>query len=125
TAQAAQAVPAQSADDAGGDGMSQAERIAYGNDEVAHAQPVGIAQRQLSEIFSVDLNHGKIRVGILADKLGVEFAPIVEAHGYRLGVIHHVVIGDDDALVGINDDAGAGRHALSWHGRLLRQVEEV
>ena len=56
----------------------------------------------------IDLHHGDVGGRIAADDLGFEIAAVLQRHGDLGGVIHHVRVGDDVAVLGVDDHAGAG-----------------
>ena len=59
----------------------------------------------------VDLEQREVGLLVGADDLGVELAVVGEAHLHRLGVVDHVVVGDDVA-VALHHEARAERHAV-------------
>ena len=61
--------------------------------------------------FGVDLQEREVGLLVGADHLGVELAVVGEAHLHRLGLVHHVVVGDDVA-VALHHEARAERHAV-------------
>src|SRR5699024_8291573 len=71
-----EAVATEAADDAGGDGLGQAERVADGNDEVADPQLVRVGYRQFGQVVGVDLYHRHVGRRRAADQLGLEFAVV-------------------------------------------------
>ena len=61
--------------------------------------------------FVVDLEQREVGLLVGADDLGVELAVVGEADLHGLGVVDHVVVGDDVA-VALDHEARAERHAL-------------
>ena len=62
------------ADNAGGHGLRQAERLTDGNDPVADFQRLGIAESGNRQIVGVDFNHSDIAFRVSADDFRFEFA---------------------------------------------------
>jgi len=98
----------QPADDSRSDGMLQAEGVADGYDEIADLEARGIAERHLREPLGTHLEHGDVRVLVAADHLGLEVAPVLQRHGDLVRVLDDVCVGDDVALLGVDNDARAG-----------------
>src|SRR5690606_10667264 len=63
----AQLTAAQGADDATGDGLPNAERVADGQNTVPHGQCVGVAQHDHGQFVEFDLENGQVGVGVGAD----------------------------------------------------------
>src|SRR5581483_2142151 len=120
----AEAGAAQSAHDAGSDGLTEPERIADGHHEVADFEPFGVAKRQGSEILGRYLDNGYVRVGVSTDPRGLETAAVGERHRDLIGMLNHVIVGDDETLLRINDHARSGGAYLPF-GRKLGEVEEA
>ena len=88
-------------DDAAGDRLLQAERVADGDDEIADlcaVLGVGEAQCRQALVRITDAQHGEIDTRIGEHQFGVKLAPIVEDDLQRLGAFDDVVVGDDDAV---------------------------
>src|ERR1035437_1637331 len=94
----AQIVAAGSADDAHGDGLADAERIADGQHVVAHLHLIGIANGDGLQGASVHLEYGNVGLRIGAYHAGFILVLIVHDHGHGGGVIHHVVVGQNVAI---------------------------
>src|SRR5690606_28491386 len=87
-----------------------------------------------------DLDDGQVRAFVAADQLGLEFAAVAELDRDFLGVLDHVVVGDDEA-VARDEEArtGAGgqlgvrllalartaRRAGNRHGAEARNLEHA
>ena len=69
----------------------------------------------------IDLEHRDVGVGIAADDLGLELAPVEQPDRDLLGAFDHVVVGEDVA-VGRDDEAGAA--ALLDLGLLAERGEK-
>ena len=102
------------ADDAGGDGAGQAERVADGHDRVADGDLVGVADRDRGEVARgvLDRDDGQVGRGVGAADLGVVGAAVGEGHGELLGAGDDVVVGEHVARL-VDDDAGALAAALA------------
>ena len=105
--------PAGGGDDAHGDGLADAERVADGEDHVAHAELVAVGQGDGGQVLGLDLDDGDVGLRIGADDLGGELAVVVEQHLQLVRPLDDVVVGDDVA-VGGDDDAGAEALLLAF-----------
>ena len=111
-------------DDARGHGLPEAERIPHGDDEIPDAQRAGIGQRNLDQIVGIHPQHGNVGITVAADNFGAQFAPVLERYVDFVGVLDHVLVGQDQAVGGIDDDPGAqaGRFLDAFD---IGQVEEA
>ena len=105
-------------DDSGGDGLRKCKRAADGNDPVAHLRAVGIAELYGGQrMVGLDLQHGDVGCLVGADNSGETalHESVVrvgrEPDPYLVGLVDHMVIGDDVAA-GVNDKSGAERLLL-------------
>lgn len=89
-------------DDTCRDGRLQVERRADGKHPLAEAQRVGTAERQRRQILRLDLNQRNVGCGVATDDFGVERATVVEFHTQFGGVLDHMVVGYDIAVLGEN-----------------------
>ncbi len=103
---------AERGNDAGGHGLAKTERIADCDNEIAHAQLLGIGERNVDQVFRRHLDHGDIGVRITADDGRAELAPVGQRHVDFVGILDHVVIGQDQPARGVDDDAGAETRGL-------------
>ena len=116
---------AERADDPRGHGLTEAERIADREDEIADLQAIGITHRHRRQTTGGDLQHGDIGLGIAADQPRLE-TPIVLCGDLDAGgVFDDVSVGQYIALRGVDDHAGTGRLGLALDRLLLLQVEEA
>ena len=97
-------------DDAVGDRLADAERIADRQHHVADLQLVGIGERQSGKALlgALDAQHRKIAALILEHDVGGEFALVGQRDLHFAGALDDVIIGDDETGR-IDDDAGAER----------------
>src|SRR5699024_5366686 len=101
-------VPVQGADGAGGEGEGQlTQGVADGYHIVAHIQIVRISQHHGGEAFRFDFQHRHVVGGVIAYQLGVIGLPFIHGNGDGIRIFHHVVVGEDVAVIG-DDEAGAG-----------------
>jgi hypothetical protein len=119
----AQARAAQGADDPGGHGLPEAERIADGDHEVADTQAVGIGQRQSGQVAAGHLDYRHVAFRIGTDHLGFEPATVVEGDHDGVSAVDDVVIGDDETPTRVHYHSGADalRPALA---RLVGDIEK-
>ena len=98
--------PAEGADDAGGDGRLEAERVADGDDELPDAQARESPSRAGDEVGRVDAHDREVGVRIVADELCREVAPVGQRDAERVGAVDDVAVGQDEA-VAREEEAGA------------------
>src|SRR5690606_21820281 len=105
-------VTAAGRDDAGGDGATQAERVADGNHPVAHAHVFAgeVDEGQVGD--AIDLDHSQVGALVGADDGGGLFVTVLEDDGHLGGVGYDVVVGDEIA-VSRNGKARTGSHELA------------
>ena len=102
-------LPILGADKTGGEGEGQlAQRVADGHHAVAHVQVVGVAQNHRGQPLGVHLQDGHVVAFVVADEGRVIGVAVVHGYGDAVGVFHHVVVGQDIAVLG-EDEAGTGR----------------
>ena len=95
-------------DDAAGHRLSDPERIADGQHQIADFQTVGIAERDRREFdaLRVETKHRKVGLFVFEDELGRELPPVGKRHG-DLGLPASL----NDVIVGDHDPVGADKHA--------------
>ena len=100
-------------DDAVGDRLLQAERVADGQHLIADLQPVRAPQAHDREPRQPDRQQRQVGVRITAHHLGHRAAAVGQLHLDAGGIGDHVVVGDDVAAL-VHDHARAQRalHAL-------------
>ena len=104
--------------------MAEAERIADGDDEIADFRAIGIGDRQVDEVAGLDLEHRDVGAGIGADDFRLQRAVVEQLHGDVRGVLDDVRVGDDVAVLRVDDHARAGALEFTL-ARLVRHVEEA
>ncbi len=108
----------QGADDARRDRTLKAEGIADGDHKLADADGAGIAELGMDEVVRMQPQDGEIAVGIVADEIGRERSSVGESGLYRGRAMHHVAVGEHEA-VGRKDHARAGAERyLAHRGRI-------
>ena len=97
-------------DDAGGHGAAETERIAHRDHPLARLHVRGIAELDVGQrLVRHRSSAPRCRcAGRVPTTLAGSCVPSSSVTDDRLGVLHHVVVGDDGA-VGIDDEAGAAR----------------
>ena len=107
----------QSRDDAVRHGLTDAERIADGEHDVAHLERVGIGEIQHRKLLVrvLEAQHGEIAALVLEHDFGLEFALVGERHLDLVGALDHVHVGDHEA--GRVDDHAGAQRALDLRGR--------
>ena len=104
----AQGAP-QSRDHPGGHALRVSQRIADGDRHLADTQHRGVAEfHERQRRRGADTQHGKIRVGIVADEISLDAGLLVQAHEQPLGAVHDMAVGEQIA-VGGEQKPGTGR----------------
>ena len=113
---------AERADDAGGHGCLEAQRVADRDHQLADPQPRRASERRMRQARRLQAQDGKIGGGIVADAFGIELAPVGQAAGEASGPGDHMAIGEEIA-VGREQHAraGAGPAPAPRHGYGPRQ----
>ena len=93
-------------DDASGHGVLEAEGRANGQHPFTHAQVTHLADGDHGQVLGLDLEHRNVSLGVGPQHLGLQFAAVGEFDGDLLGPLHHVGVGQDDA-VGADDETRA------------------
>src|SRR6056297_188389 len=120
-----QAEAAQRTHDARGHRVLQAEGIADGDDEIADLEDVGVADGQFDQPVFLDLQQRDVRAWVRTDDLGFQRAVVEQGDLDLVGAVHHVVVGDDIAVVRVHDDARARALHPALPGLLVGQAEEA
>ncbi len=84
----------------------EAERRADRHHPLADLERGRFADLHDRQVGGVDLQHGNIALRVHTEHARLEFAAIGELHRDALGAVHHVCVGEDDA-VGADDEPGA------------------
>ncbi len=107
-------IAATSRDNTGCHCATKAKRIADGKNPVTNPQSVGITKLNSGEVNSVWINFQNRDVGflVLTQYFGLERLIIGQNDGDLLGILDHMIVGDDNALF-INDEAGAKRRGAA------------
>ena len=79
--------------------------IADGQNDVAHLNLGTVRQGDGGKVMRVNLHHGDIGLLVLADDFGGEFAAVLQGDFHLVGIVHHMIVGEDIAVLG-HDDAG-------------------
>ena len=86
----------------------EVQRVADGDDLVAHLQLRRVAERRRHHLAAADLDEGDVVGGEAAHQLGRLGGAVGEPHRELVGVGDDVGVGEDQAVVA-DDHAGAGR----------------
>ena len=87
--------------------MPQTKRVTHGHREITDAEFVGVGNGNLRQVAGVlNLQQSDIALVVAADKLSVELTAIIKLNADFLRLIDDVIIGQDVAFGGINDDPG-------------------
>ena len=115
--------PGECGHDAGGDSLADTERIADGNGDIPHFDPVAVghADHRQRRAGGIDLEQRQIEARIGKQHLGLEFAAIGQRNQDLIGTFDDMIVGDDQAI-------GADDHARTQrlrHARLHRGTAEI
>ena len=91
--------------------MGEPVGTADGDDKVADAHRVRVANGHVREVVALDLDQRDVGARIRTNEFGVEFAAVDERYDDFIGIANDVVIGQDIAIFGVNNDARAGAAA--------------
>ena len=112
------------ADDPGGHGAFQAERIAQGQHPIADFRLVAVAQLRGREVIgALDPQHCQVGLGVGMDLGGLVLAAVVQADRDLAAVADDVGVGENHSR-GIDDQPGA-QAALAVPGRMRHVLEEL
>ena len=93
-------------DHAGGHAVFKAKGRANGQNPFAYLQVAGAAQAHGGQVLGVDLEHGHVGLGVRAQHLGAELAPVGELDDDFAGTLDHMRVGQHQAI-GADDKARA------------------
>ena len=82
----------------------EAVRISDRDRELTNANRLRVAERHCGQVPSADSNDGEIGFGIAAEELCRQDATVGKRHGNLTGISDEVTIGNDQALLAIDDD---------------------
>ena len=106
--------------------MAQAERVADGEHEITHPDALGITDRHVGQPFRIDLDDCDVGRSIRADDLCIEDFPVHRRDLDLVGLVNDVVVGQDIAVLGVDDDARTGARDLALPAaRDVRQAEKA
>ena len=117
----AQLAATQRADDAAGHCLAHAKGVADSQHAVAHGDLVGVAQNDDGQLFQLDFENGQIGFWIGANHLGLGLAAVGQRDFNVVCTFHHMVVGEDVAIL-TNDDAATQTRLLL---RALLAKEEL
>lgn len=83
------------------------ERIADGHDHVANAHLVRIADGNRGQIGLLDLDDGNICSDVAPDQFRQHAPAVRQANLDARGILDDMIVGENIAVAGVNDDAGA------------------
>ena len=97
-------------DDAAGDRLPDAERIADREHQIADLGLIGILKLEIRQLFALgfDAQHGKIGMLVGRHHGGVELAAVGQHHADLIGAANDMIAGHDQAI-GFHDHARAER----------------
>ena len=107
---------ADGADHAHGGGFADAEGVADGQHDVADFDALAVGKGDGRQAAGIHLEHGEVGLWVIAQHLGSEGASVVKCHLHLVGVLDHVMIGEDVAVRG--DDHAAGGAVFAGLGQL-------
>ena len=86
--------------------MTDTERIADGEDEIADFELIAVAklEHRQAGAMRIDFQHGEVGMFVGKDDFGLEFAAVIQHYRYLLRTINHMAIGDDGSI-GTEDHA--------------------
>ncbi len=109
------------ADDAHRDGLTDAERVADGEDDVADLHLVRISERHRAQVCGLNLDHRQVRGRVGADQLRVEHALVRQLDLDVFRAVDDVVVRQNVAIT-LDDHTGP---EATFAVRLLRRHPEL
>jgi hypothetical protein len=104
--------------------MTQAERIADRDHEIADLHLIRIADRQIDQIVGFNLDDGYVGRGIRAHDFRIQ-GIIVEQRDLNLvGADDDMMIGQDVTIFSVHDDTGTGARDFTRPAFEVRQPEK-
>ena len=91
-------------------------RIAHGDDELAHAEAVGVAELDRVQLAVLDPDHGEIGERVAAGDRKAQLATVGEAGAAAVATGDHVRGGEQEAVVGERHAAAGARPARARAG---------
>ena len=88
--------------------MIEAERRPDRQDPFTDLEIGGASEAHHREVLGVDLEHREVAALVTADDLGDEYAPIAQTHVDLVGILDHVKVRNDIAVVGDDDPEPSG-----------------
>ena len=120
----AKAGPTERANEAGGHGLTKAKGVADGDDKIADLERIAVAERNcLERDRSLNPQDRNVGGGIAPDNFRRELPAVFGLDPNRRYLIDNVVVGQDIATLGVDDDAGAS--GVDFLLKLLRDVEKL
>ena len=101
--------------------LADAKGVADGHHEIADLELVAVGHRNGGQILGGDAHQRHVRIRVRADELGLEAAAIGQGDLHLVGVFHHMVVGQNQAELCIDDHARAQRLGDA----LLRNAEDA
>ena len=91
---------------------------------VANLEAIRVGKGNGRKIVQRHFDNRDVGIGIRSLQDAGHFAAIQQGHGDLLGILHHVVIGHDQAETTVEDHTGAGCKTLHVRGQ-IRQTHEL
>ncbi len=104
--------------------MAEAERAADGDHEVAYPQALRVPETHGRQPLHRDAQHRDVGVGVGPDQLGGKLAAVLKPDLDLVGAVDHVVVGEHQPLLRIDDHPRSEALALALPP-LAGQVEEA
>ena len=106
--------------------MAESERVADGKDEITDFDVVRLADGQIGQSIGIDLEQRDIGQCIRTDDLGIERFLVEQRNLNLVGVFDNMMIGQDIAILGIDDDTRTStRHLAGPAARSIGNAEKA
>src|SRR5690606_3616422 len=121
----ADAGAADSADDSRGHGVTESERIADSDHEITDLDGARIANRDFREIARFHFQHCYIGRRVRPHDLGIQRIFVEQVNLDLVRAIDYVMIGENVAVLRVDDDTGAGTRHFARPTGNLREAKEA
>ena len=100
-------------------------RVADGDHQLTHADRRRVAERRRHQIVAGDPHHREVGLRVGAYQVRLELPPVRQRGGQRLGVGHHVAVGEDEAVGREDESGGSAVRGIEVDHRRRHRVDRL